>query len=174
MSYKFKPVAVVSVVVSCRGRFLIVEERLGNGLPVYNTPSGHLERWESLTEGARRELFEETGIRTESLDGIVGVYALVQDSYTMVRTVFFLELAREPELAVRDPDRDVVGHRWLTLEECRALRGSYRSDLVIDAIEDYSAGRKFPLSLLRQYDRLSAAVRAQERREDPAAGGEGK
>ena len=48
MSYKFKPVSVVSVIVTVGSRFLIVEERLGNGLPVYNTPSGHLEHWEEV------------------------------------------------------------------------------------------------------------------------------
>ena len=98
MSYKFKPVSVVSVIVTVGSRFLIVEERLGNGLPVYNTPSGHLEHWENLVQGAQRELFEETGIVTDHFDGIVGIYNLVQDSYTLLRTVFCLRLDNFPEL----------------------------------------------------------------------------
>lgn len=160
MSYKFKPVSVVAVIVTVGDKYLIVEERLGNGLPVFNTPSGHLEHWENLVQGARRELFEETGIRTEHLDGIVGIYNLVQDNYTMLRTVFSLRLESIPELKINDPDGDIVAHHWLTFEECHRIKDSMRSELVFDAIRDFRDGRHYPLELITSYSRLSGSVRS--------------
>ncbi|WP_298508273.1 NUDIX domain-containing protein [uncultured Ruminobacter sp.] len=160
MSYKFKPVSVVAVIVTVGDKYLIVEERLGNGLPVFNTPSGHLEHWENLVQGARRELFEETGIRTEHLDGIVGIYNLVQDNYTMLRTVFSLRLESIPELKINDPDGDIVAHHWLTFEECQRIKDSMRSELVFDAIRDFRDGRHYPLELITSYSRLSGSVRS--------------
>lgn len=159
MSYKFKPVSVVAVIVNVEDRYLIVEERLGNGLPIFNTPAGHVEHWENIIEGARRELFEETGIVTDHFDGVVGLYNLVQDNYTMLRTVFALRLDCYPELKINDPDGDIVAHHWLTYEECERLKGSMRSELVFDAIRDYRNGRLFPTDLITSYCKLSASVR---------------
>lgn len=159
MSYKFKPVSVVAVIVNVEDRYLIVEERLGNGLPIFNTPAGHMEHWENIIEGARRELFEETGIVTDHFDGVVGLYNLVQDNYTMLRTVFALRLDCYPELKINDPDGDIVAHHWLTYEECERLKGSMRSELVFDAIRDYRNGRLFPTDLITSYCKLSASVR---------------
>ena len=160
MSYKFKPVSVVAVIVTVGDKYLMVEERLGNGLPVYNTPSGHLEHWENLIQGARRELFEETGISTDHLDGIVGIYNLVQDNYTMLRTVFSLRLESIPELKINDPDGDIVAHHWMTFEECERIKDSMRSELVFDAIRDFRNGRHYPLELITCYNRLSGSVRS--------------
>lgn len=159
MSYKFKPVSVVAVIVNVEDRYLIVEERLGNGLPIFNTPAGHMEHWENIIEGARRELFEETGIVTDHFDGVVGLYNLVQDNYTMLRTVFALRLDCYPELKINDPDGDIMAHHWLTYEECERLKGSMRSELVFDAIRDYRNGRLFPTDLITSYCKLSASVR---------------
>lgn len=159
MSYKFKPVSVVAVIVNVEDRYLIVEERLGNGLPIFNTPAGHMEHWENIIEGARRELFEETGIVTDHFDGVVGLYNLVQDNYTMLRTVFALRLDCYPELKINDPDCDIMAHHWLTYEECERLKGSMRSELVFDAIRDYRNGRLFPTDLITSYCKLSASVR---------------
>ena len=160
MSYKFKPVSVVAVIVTVGDKYLIVEERLGNGLPVFNTPSGHLEHWENLVQGARRELFEETGIVTDRFDGVVGLYNLVQDNYTMLRTVFALRLDSYPNLKINDPDGDIVAHHWLTYEECERLKDSMRSELVFDAIRDFRNGRHYPMELITNYSRLSGPVRS--------------
>ncbi len=164
MSYKFKPVSVVAVIVTFNNKYLIVEERLGNGNPVYNTPAGHIEHWENLFEGAVRELYEETGIKTDHFDGVVGLYNLVQDNYTMLRTVFSLRLDSEPELMINDPDGDIVAHHWMTYEQCRAISPSMRSELVFDAIRDFHEGRLYPVDLITSYDKLSDSVRQMKAR----------
>ncbi len=131
MSYKFKPIAIVSVVVKCQEKYLIVEEKLANGDAIYNIPSGHLEFREGLINGALRELDEESGLKVDSLDGIVGIYNFVQSSYSVIRTCFYLELVNFPELRPHDPDGDVCGVSWKTYEECLSLKKHMRSEMCI-------------------------------------------
>ena len=57
----FRPNVTLACVVHCKGKFLFVEE-FEHGKMTLNQPAGHLEQGESLLEGAKRELFEETGI----------------------------------------------------------------------------------------------------------------
>lgn len=90
----------------------------------------------------------------------MGIYNLVQDNYTMLRTVFSLRLESIPELKINDPDGDIVAHHWLTFEECQRIKDSMRSELVFDAIRDFRDGRHYPLELITSYSRLSGSVRS--------------
>ncbi len=60
----FKPHVTVACVVHAAGKFLVVEESI-NGKALWNQPAGHLEADETLVQAAKRELWEETGIRAE-------------------------------------------------------------------------------------------------------------
>ena len=60
----FKPHVTVACVVHAQGKFLVVEESI-NGKALWNQPAGHLEANETLLQAAKRELWEETGIRAE-------------------------------------------------------------------------------------------------------------
>ena len=44
--------------------------------------------------------------------------------------------------------RQLAAH-WLTLDEIRAVQARHRSSLVLRCIEDWLAGRRYPLELLR-------------------------
>ena len=46
----------------------------------------------------------------------------------------------------------IVRAVWLSLDELRATRERHRSPLILQCCEDYLAGRRFPLDLLRHYD----------------------
>ena len=41
---------------------------------------------------------------------------------------------------------------WMSLDELRATRERHRSPLILQCCEDYIAGRRFPLDLIRHYD----------------------
>ena len=67
-----KPNVTLACVVHCKGKFLFVEE-FEHGKLTLNQPAGHLEADESLLEGAKRELFEETGIQ-EEMQSLIKIY----------------------------------------------------------------------------------------------------
>jgi hypothetical protein len=44
-------------------------------------------------------------------------------------------------------DKEILALHWLTREELAARRGEHRSPLVQRCVDDYLAGRQFPLDV---------------------------
>lgn len=130
-----------------RSRFLMVEER-SDGKIVFNQPAGHLDPGESLAAAALREALEETGWDLE-LTAFLGLYHYVapkgQDSY--IRSCFVARAVAERPGYLLDPD--VIAARWLSLAELQQRPDQIRSPLVLPVIEDYLAGRSYPLQSVR-------------------------
>lgn len=145
----FRPSVTVATVIERQGRFLVVEERIGERR-VFNQPAGHLEAGESLVEAAVRETLEETG-RAFTPRSLVGVYLWhgAGGRPTFLRVTFAGE-AGEPE-AGRALDPEILGCHWLGRDELLARAGSLRSPLVMRCIDDYLAGSRHPLSLLSTF-----------------------
>jgi 8-oxo-dGTP pyrophosphatase MutT (NUDIX family) len=139
----------VASVIQHQGRFLFVEEETDDGVRI-NQPAGHLEADESIVDGAVRETLEESAYGF-SPTGLVGVYRWRHPArnLTYVRFAFYGELG--PHQADRRLDHGVLRTLWLTPEELRACAPSHRSPLVLRCVEDYLAGRRYPLDLLIHY-----------------------
>ena len=144
----WKPNVVVAALVEQDGRFLLVEEETTDGLR-FNQPAGHLEEGETLMEAVRREVLEETAHRFEP-EALLGVYRWRHPSKD--RT--YLRFAFIGKTTGHDPDRKLdSGIRralWLTPEEITARLDRLRSPLVMRCLEDYQAGRRYPLDLITE------------------------
>jgi len=140
----WKPSATVAAVVEREGRFLLVEERI-DGRLVLNQPAGHLDPGESLVAACRREVLEETAHRFEPT-ALVGIYRwhYAPKDVTFLRFCFSGRLEGAEE---RPLDRQIVAVHWLTREELIARRRDHRSPLVQRCVDDYLAGRRFPLDV---------------------------
>ncbi|WP_285961882.1 NUDIX hydrolase [Pseudomonas tohonis] len=144
---RFTPHVTVATLVEDQGRFLMVEE-ISDGRAVLNQPAGHLEADESLIQAALRETLEETGWEVE-LTAVTGIYLYTAPSngVTYQRVCFAARpLHHRPE---HELDTGIIGPRWLTRDELLAHREQWRSPLIIRCIDDYLAGERFPLSLIR-------------------------
>ena len=142
----YRPAITVAVVVAREGKLLFVEEH-AQGRPVLNQPAGHVESGESLEDAARRETLEETGWHVK-ITGVIGVYRWTSPAGDdFMRFAFAAEpLRHEPE---RPLDADIERVLWLSPAELRAEAGRWRSPLVMATVEDWCAGSRWPLSLLR-------------------------
>ena len=146
----WKPNVTVAAVVERDGRFLVVEEETEDGLR-FNQPAGHLDRGESLVNAVAREALEETahGFQPEFL---VGIYQWPRPA----GDITYLRFAFGGSITGFDPERKldtgIVRAVWLTLDELRATRERHRSPLILQCCEDYVAGRRYPLELIRHYD----------------------
>ena len=140
----WKPSTTVAAVVERDGRFLFVEERI-RGQLVLNQPAGHLDPGESLIAACRREVLEETAHRFEPT-ALVGIYRwhYAAADVTFLRFCF---RGRTEGVADRPLDKEIVGLHWLTREEIVARRNAHRSPLVQRCVDDYLAGRRFPLDV---------------------------
>ena len=143
-----RPAVTVASIVESEGRFLLVEEETRAGLKL-NQPAGHLEPGESLPAAAVREALEESGWHVEPT-ALVGIYRWEQadTGVTFVR-FSFATVARRHD-ALRPLDLGIRHALWLTYEEIVARRADHRSPLVLRCVDDYRAGRRWPLELVEE------------------------
>lgn len=154
MSERWKPSVTVAAVIEHVSdgvsRFLLVEEHTAEGLKL-NNPAGHLDEGESPEQGVVREALEETA-RVFVPQCVVGVYLSRFQRPANGEDVTYLRIAYAGRVSEPDPgrslDHGIVRTLWMTLPELQASRERHRSALVLTCIEDYLAGKRFPLSLV--------------------------
>jgi 8-oxo-dGTP pyrophosphatase MutT (NUDIX family) len=142
----WKPNVTVAAVAERDGRFLLVEENTERGR-FFNQPAGHLDPGESLVRAVARETLEETACTFEPT-GLLGVYQYHSsaDDVTYIRFAFTGEITGTE--AGRALDAGIIRAVWLTPQEIRREMARHRSPLVMRCIDDYLAGRRFPLDVL--------------------------
>jgi len=146
MSAAWKPPSVtVAAVIERDGRFLMVEEDY-DGARVLNQPAGHLDPGESLVEACAREVLEETAHRFTP-GSLVGIYRwhYAPRDITFIRFTFAGRL--DGVVEGRALDTEIVATHWYTREELLARAGMHRTPLVMACIDDYLAGKRFPLGV---------------------------
>ncbi len=161
MSHRWKPNVTVAAVIEREGRFLLVEEQTSAGLKL-NNPAGHLDPGESLVQACVREAREETAhdFRPTAL---VGVYLSCLQSpggavraaggITYLRFAFCGDLGKC--IAGQPLDAGIVRTLWMTPAEIRACAPRHRSPVLLQCMDDYLAGARYPMALLHTHLGLS-------------------
>jgi 8-oxo-dGTP pyrophosphatase MutT (NUDIX family) len=146
----WKPNVTVAAVVELEGRFLLVEEETPEGVRL-NQPAGHLDPGEAPVDGAVRETLEETA-RVLTPTGLLGIYMARSLSAKEREPVTYLRFAFIGSVGEAKPgralDHGILRTLWLTADEIRARLPEHRSPLVMKCVDDYLAGRRYPLSLV--------------------------
>ena len=145
MKEVWRPSVTVAAIIEKDGRFLFVEE-LADGRRVLNQPAGHLDPGESLVAACRREVLEETAHRFEPT-ALVGVYRW----HYAAKDITFLRFCFSGKVIANTGgrlDKEIVALHWLSLDQLKARKAEHRSPLVQRCVEDFLAGRNFPLEVL--------------------------
>lgn len=154
MADRWKPSVTVAAIIERRegdtSRFLLVEEHTPEGLKI-NNPAGHLDPEESPQQGVVREVLEETAC-VFTPDRLVGVYLSRFQRPARGEDVTFVRFAFGGSVGAPDPgrqlDEGIVRTLWMTLPELRESRARHRSPHVLGCVEDYVAGRRYPLDTI--------------------------
>jgi ADP-ribose pyrophosphatase YjhB (NUDIX family) len=142
----FRPDLTVAAVVEHEGRYLLVEERVGNRV-VFNQPAGHVERGESFVDAVVRETLEETA-RGFVPDAVLGIYTWEQpERQRSFLRVAFTGHVGDQDLA-RPLDRGILRSVWMSREQVITRAARMRSPMVLRCIDDHLAGKRFPLEVL--------------------------
>jgi 8-oxo-dGTP pyrophosphatase MutT (NUDIX family) len=137
----------VAAIIEDRNRFLMVEEMVQGEL-VINQPAGHVEPGETLPEAASRETREETAWQF-SPEALIGLYLWQQpeNGERFLRAVFtgkhFGHDQQQPL------DTGIERALWLSREELERRGPQLRSPMVLRAIDDYLAGKRYPLDVVK-------------------------
>lgn len=123
-------VSVAAAIVADDGRVLVIQRR-DNG--AWEPPGGVLELGESITDGLRREVREETGLEIEP-GALTGVYKNM--SRAVIALVFRCRTAGG-ELSETDETKDA---RWLTPQEVRELMNEAYAVRLLDALNGDGGG----------------------------------
>ncbi len=145
----WKPNVTVAALMERDGKFLLVEEETTEGIR-FNQPAGHLDEGESLAAACAREAMEETAYAFTPTE-LVGIYQWPrpQGDITYLRFAFAGKVGAHE--TARQLDTGILRAVWLTPAEIEACRERHRSPLIWQCVQDYLAGRRFPLDLIRHY-----------------------
>ena len=145
----WKPHATVAAIVEKDGKFLMVEENV-NGEIVYNQPAGHLDPHEGLIDAVIREVQEETAWKFTP-EALIGVYLWPKPNTDSS----FLRFAFCGTCSEHNPeqqlDEGILQAIWMSKEELQNCN-KLRSPMVLQNIDDYLSGRRYPLELLSTVD----------------------
>lgn len=150
----------------------MVEEHTAQGIQL-NQPAGHLEHGESLLHACVRETREETSYHVIPT-ALVGIYQWspsntepltymrfafaakinVIDSPAAGRTIIssLSGTVDKDDALVATLDEGIICAMWLDYDQIVASRSHHRSPLVLRCVDDYLAGRRFPLDIICHED----------------------
>lgn len=145
----WKPHVTVAAIIERDQHFLLVEEETSNGL-AFNQPAGHLEPSESLIAAVKREVNEETAWTfTPEYITSIQLWRKQPDASSFLRVCFVGEC--NDFQANQELDDGIIATHWLTRDEIAAKKSKLRSPLVLTTIDQYLAGERHPLSLLKTF-----------------------
>ncbi|MEB3023418.1 MULTISPECIES: NUDIX hydrolase [Mycolicibacter] len=124
-------VSVAGIVVDPAGRVLTIQ-RADNGH--WEPPGGVLERSETLEDGVRREILEETGV-TVAVERLTGVYQ------NLTKGVVALVYRCRAIAGTPHPTPEARDVRWMNLDEVAAEMGPVFAVRVFDAFEASARSR---------------------------------
>ena len=142
---RFAPRVTVATIVPRDGRFLFVEEWVGEQL-MLNQPAGHLDAHETLAHAAVRETREETGWQVE-IEHLVAIYQYDAADVSFVRFTFAAKALHHDPMRVLDVG--ITRALWLSRDELIAHAAPHRSPMVLAGLDVYLAGARHPLAVLR-------------------------
>ena len=154
MKYRWKPNVTVAAIIEREGKFLLVEELTQDGLRL-NNPAGHMDPGESLVQACSRETLEETAFHFTPT-ALIGVYMSrferSEEGLETPHDITYMRFAFCGELGAHETERlldeGIVRALWLTLDEIKAKVHLHRNPLLMNCINDYLAGQRFPLDLI--------------------------
>ncbi|MFA5055046.1 MAG: NUDIX domain-containing protein [Dehalococcoidia bacterium] len=123
--------AVGAVIEDKDGRILLVKhrtERKGYWQGKWICPGGRLELGETLEEGARREVKEETGLDVELGIQIPAFERIVREGAKVALHVVYIDFIARVAGGEFAPASDVGEGRWVTRSEMRGMWGELHED----------------------------------------------
>lgn len=106
----------VGVIILRNGRVLLGERMGSHGAGTWAPPGGHLDVGESIEDCARREVFEETGLKIEAVKKFGFTNDIFETEGKHYVTLFVVASCADGEAEVREPNK-CRQWKWCELDQ---------------------------------------------------------
>ena len=141
-------IIIVGGVVEKDGKYLLVQEAKEKCRGKWNTPAGHLDPNETIFEGAKREIREESGYEVE-LTGLANIGNRVLPDDEFIGIIFSAKVIGG-ELKIDPAEILDAKAQAMKYDEILAMQDELRSaDLITEAISAVEHGQTAPLNIIK-------------------------
>ena len=128
------------------GKFLLVQEAKEICRGKWYIPAGHLEPQESIFDGAKREIFEETGCKVE-LTGVLKVCNKILEDGIWLGIIFSTKLLEEN---ININKSEILDVKWFSYEEILKMKDELRSpDWIISNLNTLVEKKQAELDIIK-------------------------
>ena len=103
---------IVGGIIEKDGKILLVQEKQDECYGKWNIPAGHLDCNESIIEGAKREIKEETGCDVE-LTGVANIANRVLENDIFVQITFVGKIINE---TIKIDPEEILDVKWFDID----------------------------------------------------------
>ena len=137
---------IVGGVIERDGKFLLVQEAKEKCRGKWNIPAGHLDSNETIFDGAKREIKEETGCNVE-LTGILQIGNKVLEDDVLVSVIFSTKLLDDN---ITYDSNEILDVKWFTWEELINMKDELRSyNWIINSIKALIENKMSDIDLVK-------------------------
>jgi len=126
-------VGVGGFVVNERNEILVVQEKNGPLTQLWKLPGGAVDPNENISDGAMREVFEETGIQTSFLE--ILCFRQANHFNFSLPDLYFVVKLKPLTQEIRMQEEEIKDCRWMPMDEFFSIpfyRGVYRKMLDLE------------------------------------------
>lgn len=129
-SIAWSRVVAACVIKDSEGKYLLVQEAQPKAYGLWNLPSGHVDKGESIEGAAIREAKEETGLDVELVSKIGVWHDKVEEP---IRHAFTAEVTNGE---ITPQPGEILDVKWFTYEQITQMKkaGQLRVDWIFEAI----------------------------------------
>ena len=128
------------------GKYLLVQENQEKCRGKWNIPAGHLDPNETIFDGAKREVKEETGCDVE-LTGVLQVGNMVRTDEAFVAVVFSTKLINE---TITFDTNEILDVKWFTYEELLNMKNELRAyDFIVNCAKAVVENKVVDIDLIK-------------------------
>ena len=134
-------------IIEQEGKYLLIQEAREDIHGKWNLPAGQLDPGETVSEAARREIYEECGFKVE-LTGVcqIGSWKLVDN--IAIGIIFSTKIV-SGEINF-NPD-EILDAKWFTYDEILAMKSELRSAaFLIGAINNLRSHKVAPINIVME------------------------
>lgn len=137
---------IVGEVIERDGKFLLVQEAKEKCRGKWNIPAGHLDSNETIFDGAKREIKEETGCNVE-LTGVLQIGNRVLEDDVLVSVIFSTKLLDDN---ITYDSNEILDIKWFTWEELINMKDELRSyNWIINSIKALIENKMADIDLVK-------------------------